>query len=213
MTKPKSTKTEAPQTLNVCQASGEPPGRAIARTVLQPSLHAGLTAQKWRNRRLPASDLNDLVAELASQASAANNGSMVRSEAMLVAQSHTLDAIFNSLAQIARANLVENLDAADKLLRLGLKAQSQCRATIEALATIKNPPNVAFVNQANIASNQQVNNGSIPVQESETERLLNELLGRSHGERLDPRAAGAASGTDSKLETVAAIHGTANDQR
>ena len=60
---------------------------------------------------------------------------------------------------------------------MGLKAQSQCRATIEALATIKNPLNVALVNQANIANNQQVNNGSIPLRGPETENLQNELWG------------------------------------
>jgi hypothetical protein len=34
---------------------------------------------------------------------------------------------------------------------LALKAQSQCRATLETLAAIKNPQPVAFVRQANIA--------------------------------------------------------------
>jgi hypothetical protein len=39
------------------------------------------------------------------------------------------------------------------------KPQAQCRATIEALAEIKNPRPVAFVKQANIAQGpQQVNN-------------------------------------------------------
>jgi hypothetical protein len=37
-------------------------------------------------------------------------------------------------------------------LRLGLKAQSQCRATLETLAAIKNPRPVAFVQQANYCS-------------------------------------------------------------
>jgi len=40
-----------------------------------------------------------------------------------------------------------------------LKAQSQCRATLEALAAIKNPP-IVYARQANIAAGpQQVNNG------------------------------------------------------
>ena len=43
-------------------------------------------------------------------------------------------------------------------MRLALKAQGQCRATLETLATIKNPP-VVFARQANIAQGpQQVNN-------------------------------------------------------
>jgi hypothetical protein len=35
-------------------------------------------------------------------------------------------------------------------MRFGLKAQAQCRATLETLAAIKNPPTV-FARQANIA--------------------------------------------------------------
>jgi hypothetical protein len=42
-------------------------------------------------------------------------------------------------------------------LRLALKAQTQCRATVETLATMKNP--VVFAKQANIAHGpQQINN-------------------------------------------------------
>jgi len=44
-------------------------------------------------------------------------------------------------------------------MRLALRAQSQCRATLETLAVIKNPTTVAYVRQANIANGpQQVNN-------------------------------------------------------
>jgi hypothetical protein len=43
-------------------------------------------------------------------------------------------------------------------MQMVLKAQSQCRATLKTLATIKNPP-VVFARQANIAQGpQQVNN-------------------------------------------------------
>lgn len=48
-------------------------------------------------------------------------------------------------------------------LGLALKAQAQCRATLEALAEIKNPRPMAFVKQANISGGpQQVNNGMHP---------------------------------------------------
>jgi hypothetical protein len=41
--------------------------------------------------------------------------------------------------------------------------ESQCRTTLETLATIKNPPDVAFVKQANYAAGpQRVNNGGQP---------------------------------------------------
>jgi hypothetical protein len=54
------------------------------------------------------------------------------------------------------------------------------------LADIKNPPPLAYIKQANIAHNQQVNNraeNSVP--ESENENPQNELLTVKHGEALD----------------------------
>ena len=39
-------------------------------------------------------------------------------------------------------------------MRMALKAQNQCRMTLETLATIKNPP-VVFAKQANTAQGPQ----------------------------------------------------------
>jgi hypothetical protein len=45
-------------------------------------------------------------------------------------------------------------------MRIALRAQSQCRATLETLGTIKNPPTV-FVKQTNVTSGpQQINNNT-----------------------------------------------------
>ena len=47
-------------------------------------------------------------------------------------------------------------------MRLRLKAQSQARATLEALAQIKNPP-VGYARQANATTGPQQNNfGIVP---------------------------------------------------
>jgi hypothetical protein len=52
-----------------------------------------------------------------------------------------------------------NLEATEIYMRIGLKAQAQCRANLEAIAEIKNPKPV-FAKQTNIANGpQQVNNG------------------------------------------------------
>ena len=45
-------------------------------------------------------------------------------------------------------------------MKLALKAQSQCRSTWEVVSAIQNPPIAGYVSQANIAQNQQVNNGA-----------------------------------------------------
>ena len=68
-------------------------------------------------------------------------------------------------------------------MRMALKAQSQCRATLKTLANIKNPP-VVFARQANIAQGpQQVNNGMMPAGEPragprENENAPRQTVGR-----------------------------------
>lgn len=102
------------------------------------------------------------------------------------------------------------LGACETYLRLALKAQSQCRTTLETLAVIKNPAPVAFVRQANIGHAVQVNNAAAPGSEGsrarEIESEQSKLLEAQHGERLDTGTAGTASGADPAMATVGAIH-------
>jgi hypothetical protein len=91
------------------------------------------------------------------------------------------------------------MDAVVIYLRLALKAQGQCRATLETLAMIKNPHPVAFVRQANIAHGpQQVNNGLAepgePSRAGKTKNQQNKLLEVQSGERLDTEAKCATGG-------------------
>ena len=190
--------------------------KLLAQTVLRPSVQAAATLQKWS---AIGGELNlmALIEELSGQAKAVNGGDLVRAEGILAIQAHTLDAIFNNLARRAALNAGEYLGACETYLRLALKAQSQCRATIETLATIKNPAPVAFVRQANIAHGpQQVNNGVKPefpdqyaharAHTGEIQNQPNELLEQTHGKRLDPRTTGPAIGTNSPMETVGAVN-------
>ena len=135
---------------------------------------------------------------------------------MLVAQAHTLDMIFNTLAR--RANGQEHLKNWETFMRLALKAQSQCRTTIETLAAIKNPAPVAFVRQANIAAGpQQVNNG-IAVKETirasaharEIETTQSKLTEVANELRPDTGASALAGPADREMATVGEIDGTEN---
>jgi hypothetical protein len=85
-----------------------------------------------------------------------------------------------------RAAYQEYLSQFEANLRLALKAQAQCVRTLEVLAAIKNPQSVAFVKQANIAHNQQVNNGTAaPSPTREIENPPNELLEAQTAEPLE----------------------------
>lgn len=90
-----------------------------------------------------------------------------------------------------------------RYLRLALKAQSQRRATLETLATIKNPP-VIYAKQANIANGpQQVNNGTMPAPAGwENSIEPNKLLEQQHEQRLDTGTQGTTIGADSAMATL-----------
>ncbi len=107
--------------------------------------------------------LTGCIEALAATAKATHGGDLKKAESLLVAQASTLNAVFCELARRASWNMGEHLSATETYLRLALKAQAQCRATLETLAAIKNPP-VVFARQANInnGGQQQVNNAPAP---------------------------------------------------
>ena len=106
-----------------------------------------------------ALNLTDLSHHLSERAQALQGDTPLRQvEEMLLAQANALNAMFTSLAERAtKQEYMKNLEA---FTRLALKAQSQCRATLETLAEIKQPRHVVIAQQANLAHQQQVNNGT-----------------------------------------------------
>ena len=80
-------------------------------------------------------------------------------EELLTTQAVALNGIFNYLALRAHTNIGHYPETVERYMKLALKAQSQCRSTIEAINEIKNPSSATFVRQANIGNAVQVNNG------------------------------------------------------
>lgn len=207
--KRKTTKKRDPNTLAVHAPPDEDDSTALAKTVIRPTVQAAATLKKYE-QSFGELDLQGLVDSLAEQTKAANDGNLDRGEAMLAAQAHTLDAIFNALAQRAALNVGEYMQACEIYLKLALRAQSQCRATWEALAAIKNPPMMGYVRQANIAhGHQQVNNGINPSKKTsrarENENLQNKLLEENHGERLDTGTTGTTGRADPEMAALGEV--------
>ncbi|KRD23846.1 hypothetical protein ASE39_24160 [Acidovorax sp. Root267] len=102
-------------------------------------------------------DTPALIDALRLQTKAVHKGDLRAAEAMLMNQATALQSLFVKLTETGlQANLLRQQETA---LRLALKAQSQCRATLETLANIKNPP-VVYAKQANVTTGpQQINNG------------------------------------------------------
>lgn len=184
---------------------GREVAEANARKLLQPEVRSVIAIKEFSQ----CGDDLDLVAlhkELSRQVDQMRSGNLGKVEAMLYAQAQTLDAMFFNLATRAHRQMGQGdyLYAADTYMKLALRAQSQCRATLEALATIKNPP-VVYAKQANVTTgpqqvNNTVNNCALPV--ANAEKLLNELSGGQHGVRENRRAAQAPVGGHPPLEAV-----------
>jgi hypothetical protein len=178
--------------------------KMVALLALTPSLNAALVIKRFSSA-CGELDLNALIDSLRNEVSAVGTGKMGRPEAMLVTQAHTLDSLFTYLARCAGREVTTSMEQLDTYLRLAFRAQSQCRATIEAINLMKNPPSATFVRQANLAHNQQINNGPPASRAGETENQPSKLLEQQDGERLEFGTAGQAGSSDpamAALETI-----------
>jgi hypothetical protein len=199
--------------LKVRACSDKSVDRASAELSLSAITGNTITARLFARGTFGVTDLTESVAVLTAAVAKVNAGDLSGPEAMLTAQACALDAIFTELARRAALNMSEHINAAEIYLRLALKAQAQCRTTVEALVEMKNPRPVAFVSQANISSGpQQVNNATPPACTSSRagnfSNPSNELLEVKNEDRLVIGAAGATGNPYSHVETVGAIHRT-----
>jgi hypothetical protein len=149
-------------------------------------------------------DTPTMLATLRDQAAAVQGGDLAHAEAMLVNQASALQSLFVRLTE--RAMEQGHMPNLEGFMRMALRAQSQCRATLETLATIKNPP-IVYAKQANVTTGpQQVNNGipaSTRAREIETEQ--SQLSGGTHELLPDTRASGLESRANPALETLGEI--------
>ena len=155
-------------------------------------------------------DMSGLITDLQTKVEIIQNGNMKPVEAMLYGQAMVLQTIFTNLAR--RSANQEYLKQFQTHITLALKAQAQCRSTLEALAEIKNP--MPYIKQANIANGpQQVNNGAAaganPEQYAQarpsagnSQTLQNKLLEHQHGNTLEFGAQGAAGRVNPHMATV-----------
>ena len=153
-------------------------------------------------------DVVGLIEALGDKVHKIQDGDMKPVEAMLYGQAQALQAIFTNMARRSAINAGEYINASETYMKLALKAQSQCRATLETLAIVKNP--MPYIRQANIANGpQQVNNGqSAPAapHAGDFETAPNKLLEANHGQRLDIGAKAQTGRANQRLEAVGAVH-------
>ena len=192
------------QNLRIELRHGEATERALARTVTSPECLSASVLTICQN--IQHTQINEMIAELKQQTAAVQSNDLSRAEGMLIAQAHTLDGLFARLTSNALTST--DMDKLERYMKLALKAQNQARATLQTLGELKAPKQVAFVKQANIGNQVQVNNDGSPARSraKKKPKAPNELLEVEHGKWLDTRAAGSASGADPAMASVGAKH-------
>ena len=189
---------------------GQTDGQALAEAALGPEVASAATAVDYSQGLFPDICLQDCIEVMRTDIDAVNDGNLDRLEGMLTAQAGALNAMFNNFSK--RAIHADVMPKLETYFRLALKAQAQCRATVEAIAEIKFPKSATFIRQANIAQQQQVNNGGEFPPASRThahEKNItpsNELLEESHGERLDSGTTSQARRGNQAVEAVGTLN-------
>jgi hypothetical protein len=209
-------KTQGKPTIRLPAEGGKSKARRLADASLDPAATGMATALMFSKGTFGEQDAAEVYAAMQDKVRAVKGGSLAGPEATLTAQAVALDLIFTELVRRSALNMGEYIEASERYMRLALKAQAQCRSTIETLAALKNPP-VVYARQANIsAGHQQVNNharGSPPSPAENSATPQNELLEAQNDQRVELGAKSSAECSNPSLEAVAAIHGPQDDSR
>ena len=199
---------QAPPAKKVAPVADKPKTLAPHEIVLSSITQNAVGVLSW-SKFAGEADLGELVKDLDKRIDKIKDGDMSSVEAMLFGQAKVLETMFTSLAR--RAANQDGLKQFQVNLTLALKAQAQCRSTLEALAEIKNPRPVQFVKQANMTTGpQQVNNAyagtpshsGIQSGAGNIQSEQNKLLEADHGNYLDTRAQGTAGRVNQTVEAV-----------
>jgi len=191
-------------------SSDEKRGRAFATQLNSPELAAYRVISIMQPKNLADEiDTPTLLDVLKEQSKDIQGGDMAKAESMLINQAEALQSLFVRMCEQSMAQShMPNLDA---FMRLALRAQSQCRATIETLANIKNPP-ILFAKQANVTTGpQQINNGTVSNSDTRAEEInfkQTQLSGKLNELPQNKRASSATFRNDKTLEAVGKIDRT-----
>lgn len=127
--------------------SGETEDQRLAELIVSPTsrtafLHYALARKLFGPRegqKDQRASFDGMAAELKKQQEAAASGDMRRASDLLVSQAHVLDALFADFMHRALDNAGTYPDAMQRYMTLAMKAQTQSRTAIEALARIHQP--------------------------------------------------------------------------
>ena len=143
MTKRKAPAPAEGKAVKILANEGETEAQTMARALIEPYFRHGAVAHAVLGKmlgKIPGdAQLDDLGRAMQAKAKATGEGNMALPSEMLTAQALTLDSLFTELARRATNNMGDYVQTAERYARLAFKAQSNCRATLEALAKLHQP--------------------------------------------------------------------------
>ena len=128
--------------MTVEQTPKETGAQAMARKLLDPAFKNAAASAGFLDKMLGGVEMpgvTDYADDLLAKAEKAATGELAMASRMLATQAVTLDAMFAELARRCAMNMGDYINASERYGRLALKAQSNCRATLEALAKLHQP--------------------------------------------------------------------------
>ncbi|WP_116091389.1 hypothetical protein [Sphingomonas crusticola] len=115
--------------------------REIAAQAVDPCVtSSAVVAAFWDETGGAAIDPQAGYEAVLEQVQAARDGGLAGAETMLMGQAIALNAIFAEMARRGQAALGRPGIAAERYIRLAVRAQAQCRATVRALSDMANRP-------------------------------------------------------------------------
>ena len=129
-------------TVEVRHSSDEKPGRTLARITLDPQTRHAELAMSFGSNFFGDSfkpDIAECSAALSEDIQRSMDGNLSLADRVFTSQAISLDVLFTELVRRSGANMGQYPQTAERYMRLALKAQSNCRATLEALAKLHQP--------------------------------------------------------------------------
>ncbi|WP_123906238.1 hypothetical protein [Sphingorhabdus sp. YGSMI21] len=122
-------------TLKISVEKGKSESRQMAEVAMRPMIRNGFIVgslgSKYFSGEQP--DLTETVDIMAEACAKVRTNDLSDQRDILTSQAMALDAIFTAMVLRSENNLKDYFDASQRFMRMAMKAQAQCRTTIEAL--------------------------------------------------------------------------------
>ncbi len=143
MTRKRAPQKPADRPVQVDAKQGETETDTMARVMVGPYLRHGIVGTTISGKMvgtLPGEPkMDDFAKVIKRNANEALKGDLTIASEILTAQALTLDSIFTEMARRSAINMGDYIKASETYMRVALKAQANCRATLEALAKLHQP--------------------------------------------------------------------------